>query len=372
MKNLKKIPISNIKLKKTDINYLKECIESGWVSSQGKFVNKFEKMFAKFCGTKFAISTSNGTSALHLALLALGIKPGDEVIVPSFTFISTANAVKYTGAKPVFIDSDPESWNISPSSIEAAINTKTKAIIIVHIYGHPADMETILKVSQKYRIPIVEDAAEAHGAEYDGKTVGSFGELATFSFYGNKIITTGEGGIITTNSKMHMEKITQLRDHGMSRTRKYWHTKLGYNYRLTNIQAALGVSQMERVDDIIKKKIEIASLYEKNLKDIAGIQLPPNQKNVKNVFWLYNITITKDFPISKDQLIHELKQNGIDTRPLFPPLHTQPIYSTGQKLPVCEQLYQNGFSLPSYTSLKDSDILKITTIIKNISNHRRT
>ena len=322
-------------------------------------------MFATFCGTRYAIATSNGTTALHLALLSLGIKKGDEVIVPSFTFIATANAVSYTGATPVFVDSQISTWNIDPEGIKRSISSRTKAIIIVHIYGHPADMDLINEIGKQFNLPIIEDAAEAHGAEYKNKLVGGLSDLGTFSFYGNKIITTGEGGMITTNDKKYAEKIVQLRDHGISKTKRYWHTVLGYNYRLTNIQAALGVAQMERIDSILSSKLSIAKTYENGLKKIKGISLPPNQKWAKNIFWLYSILIEKDYPLKPKELVNKLKLDGIETRHLFPPVHTQPIYNTGQSLLVAENLHKKGISLPSYGALKKKDIERIINIISD-------
>ena len=360
-------PVAEPKFGDAELRYVTECVLTGWVSSAGKFVTRFEEQFSEFCETKFAVSSSSGTTALHLSLVALGIGPGDEVIVPSFTFISTANAVTFTGAKPVFVDSEPHTWNINPVEIKKAITAKTKAIIPVHVYGHPADMSPILNIARKNNLAVVEDAAEAHGALYKEKKVGSFGDMGMFSFYGNKIITTGEGGMIVTDNEDLAEKMRILRDHGMDPERRYWHFVLGYNYRMTNIQAALGVGQMERIDQIVEQKRSNAALYNKGLQNIPGITLPPEATWAKNIYWLYSILIDEEeFGMSAKELGNKLKKKGIETRPLFPPVHQQPIYNTGQSLPVCEKLSRCGLSLPSSVNLNGDEIEKITNEIRNI------
>jgi perosamine synthetase len=366
-------PVAEPKLGDAELRYVSECVLTGWVSSAGKFVKKFEEQFAEFCGTKYGISSSSGTTALHLSLVALGIGSGDEVIVPSFTFISTANAVTFTGAKPVFVDSEPRTWNISPDGIKKAVTAKTKAIIPVHVYGHPADMGPILNIARENNLAVVEDAAEAHGALYKEKKVGSFGDMGMFSFYGNKIITTGEGGMIVTDNEDLAEKMRILRDHGMDPERRYWHSVLGYNYRMTNIQAALGVGQMERIDQIVEQKRSNAALYNKGLQNIPGITLPPEAVWAKNIYWLYSILIDEEeFGMSSKELGEQLKKRGIETRPLFPPVHQQPIYNTGQSLPVCEMLSRCGLSLPSSVNLNGDEIERITGEIRDcgIDNSR--
>ena len=359
-------PVAEPQFGGAELKYVSECVLTGWVSSAGKFVKKFEDLFAAFCGTKFAVTTTSGTTALHLSMLALGIGTGDEVIVPSLTFISTANAVTFTGAKPVFVDSEPYTWNIDPAGIEKAITSKTKAIIPVHLYGHPADMDPILEIANKYSLAVVEDAAEAHGALYKGKKVGSLGVMGVFSFFGNKIITTGEGGMIVTDKKELAEKVRILRDHGMDTRQRYWHPVLGYNYRLTNIQAALGVAQMERIDQIIMKKIKLAEFYREELGCIKGIILPPEADWAKNVYWLFSVLINEDqLCFTRDQIMEELKQKGIETRPFFPPVHNQPVYATCQKLPIAENLSLRGLSLPSFPNLSIDNIKNIAGYIKD-------
>ena len=363
-----RLPVAEPILGEKELQYVSECVLTGWVSSAGKFVTRFEAMFAEFCEARHAVATSNGTTALHLALLALEIGPGDEVIVPSLTFIATANAVLYTGAQPVLVDSEPDTWNIDPAKVKAAITPQTKAIIPVHLYGHPADMGALREIADRHGLAIIEDAAEAHGARYNDRPVGGLGEIGIFSFYGNKIITTGEGGMVVTNRDDLAEKVRILRDHGMSPDKRYWHRVLGYNYRMTNLQAALGVAQMERIESLLAKKKEIAAAYSAGLAGIPGIELPPQMSWAENVYWLYSIIIDPQvFGCSRDDLMNHLKQVDIETRPLFPPIHQQPIYNTGQSLPVAERLSENGLSLPSAVTLKLEDVARIVEAIKKAS-----
>ncbi len=362
------LPVAEPSLGARELQYVSDCILTGWISSAGKYVKQFEEVWADFCGSSYAVSTSSGTGALHLAILALGIGPGDEVIVPSLTFIATANAVTYTGAKPVFVDSELATWNIDPNEIEKAITSKTKAIIPVHLYGHPADMDPILEIASHYGLAVIEDAAEAHGAFYKGRSVGSIGDAGVFSFYGNKIITTGEGGMVVTDNVDIAEKIRLLRDHGMSPDRRYWHHEIGYNYRLTNLQAAVGVAQMEKAGDILEAKKHIAELYESGLKDVRGISLPPKAKWASSVCWLYSILVDDEKTGGgRDELMAELSKAGIETRPFFPPAHMQPIYNTGQSLPVAEYLSMNGLSLPSAIKLRQEEINHVIDTIVSVS-----
>lgn len=359
------IPVYEPLLGDLELEYAQTCIRSGWISSIGEFIPRFEKEFAAFCGSQYGIATASGTTALHLALSALTIGSGDEVIVPSLTFIASANVVVYTGATPVFVDSEKNSWNIDPADIKAKITSRTRAILVVHLYGHPADMDPILRLAKEYNLFIVEDAAEAHGALYAGRRVGSLGTIGCFSFYGNKIITTGEGGMCITDDSALAEKMRSLRDHGMSPTRRYWHPIIGYNYRITNIQAAVGVAQMTRIEAIIKRKREIARLYNRLLLGTKGIVLPPEMQNCTSVYWMYSVLIEDDFGISRDRVIEMLKGEGIDSRPFFHPVHTQPPYAQGLKLPVAEELGQKGINLPSAATLTNSQVEKVAeTLIK--------
>ncbi|CAN2048415.1 perosamine synthetase [Candidatus Magnetomoraceae bacterium gMMP-1] len=360
------IPVMEPQMGSKELQYVTECVLTGWISSAGKFVKEFEETFAEFCNAKYAIATSNGTTALHLALLSLNIGLGDEVIVPTLTFIATANAVTYTGAKPVFVDSELDTWNIDPKKIKEAITSKTKAIIAVHLYGHPADMDNIYEIANEFNLAVIEDAAQAHGAQYKNQKIGLIknSTLGCFSFYGNKILTTGEGGMVITNNFDLNEKIRILRDHGMSKKQHYVHPVLGYNYRMTNLQAAIGVAQMEKVESILFQKKNIAKQYNEALSEIPGITLPPSANWADNVYWLYSILIDeKKIGIGRDDLIARFKKRNIDTRPVFTPLHQQPIYNSKQSLPVAEHISSHGLSLPSSMNLKPKDIQYVTNVL---------
>ena len=360
------IPVAKPWLGEKELAYAAECVKTSWISSIGKYVSQFEEEFAQFCGSRYGVTTSNGTTALHLALRSLGVGEGDEVIVPALTFASTAFAVSYTGAVPVFAEADVHTWNIDPSKIEERITAKTKAIIVVHLYGHPADVDPVLEIAQKYNLKVIEDAAEAHGAEYKGKRVGSLGDVGCFSFYGNKIITTGEGGMLTTDSEALVEKARLLRDVAMSPDKRYWHTDIGFNYRLTNLQAAIGVAQLEKIEEIIKLKRRNAKLYDSLLKDVEGVTLPPEAPWAKSVFWMYSILVDEDFGGNRDSVMEGLRKKGVDSRPFFYPLHTLPPYATGEKFPVSEDLGKRGINLPSSVTLAEEEIAYIVDVIKGL------
>lgn len=360
------IPVAKPSLGEEELKNVIEAVKDGWISSKGKFIEEFEKKFAEYCGVKYGIATSNGTAALHLALTTLGIKKGDEVIVPDLTFVATANTVIYCNAKPVFVDSDPEYWCIDPKKIEEKITKRTKAIIPVHLYGHPCDMDAILDIAEDHNLYIVEDAAEAHGAEYKGKKVGSFGVISCFSFYGNKIITTGEGGICLTNNRKLAEKMRTLRDHGMDSQRRYWYDVIGFNYRMTNLQAAVGVAQLERLDEFIGEKREIARWYKKELKELEEkelIKLHPEMYWAKCVYWMYCILIKDKFGIHRDNLIDRLEKKRIETRPFFYPVHIMPPYKNNERFPVAEEMSRKGINLPSGVGLAKEDIRKVVNAI---------
>lgn len=352
------IPVCEPKLDGNESTYVARCLETNWISSTGNNIEQFEKKFARCCGARYGISCTSGTTALHLALATLGIGKGDEVIIPTFTMIATANAVTYTGATPVLIDAEPDTWNIDPEKIERKITERTRAVIVVHTYGHPADMDKILSAAKKYHLYVVEDAAEAHGAEYKGKKIGSIGNIACFSFYANKIITTGEGGMLTTNDKKIAEVARELRSHAFSKERHFWHQYVGYNYRMTNLQAAIGLAQVERFDEFVQLRIGHARLYNSMLKGIKGIILPPQTKDVKNVYWMYSILIEDELGISRDELRGGLAERGVETRTFFIPVHLQPIYFRRypQRFPIAEELCRKGMYLPSASSLTEKEI----------------
>jgi len=359
----RKIPIAEPEIGNEELTNVIEAVKSGWISSKGDFILDFEEKFSKYFGANFGISTFNGTTALHLALEALDVKTGDEVIVPTLTFIASANVVKYTGAKPVFVDSHPDYWCIDPTKIEEKITKKTKAIIPVHLYGHPCDMDAISKIAKKFDLYIVEDCAEAHGAEYKGKKVGSFGIINCFSFYGNKIITTGEGGMCITNDAELAEKMRMLRDHGMSSQKKYWHDVIGFNYRMTNLQAAIGVAQLEKLDKFVEKKRRIARIYNQSLKDVEGLELPPEMAWAKSVYWMYSILVTNNFGMNRDHIINKLVNSEIDSRPFFYPIHTMPPYKENTRYPIAEKISKEGLNLPSSVKLTDDDLERIVAVL---------
>lgn len=360
------IPVYKPELKGNELRYVTNCIRSEWISSIGKYVIEFEKRFAGYCNTKYAVSTCNGTASLHLALAALGIGKGDEVIIPSLTFVATANSVMYTGAKPVFVDIDKETWCIDPTKIEEKITKNSKAIIPVHLYGHPCDIDTILSIARKYNLWVIEDCAEAHGALYKEKKVGGFGDIGCFSFYGNKIITTGEGGMVTTNNKRLYEKLLYLKDHAMSKKKRYYHPTIGFNYRLTSLQSAIGLAQLEKIDEFINKKRRIADWYNRRFSGIPGIKTPPEKPWAKNVYWMYSILIGKNSGISRDKFMKRLSKKGIDTRPFFYPVHKLPPYRSNLSLPNTEKISKQGINLPSFPALKENEIDYICRNIKKI------
>ena len=342
-----------------EARYLAECIERNWISSSGPFVGRFESAFADAVGANTGVATSSGTTALHLAVAALGIGPGDEVIVPTFTMIATANAVAYTGATPVFADSEDAHWNLSPTAFEAAITPRTRAVIVVHAYGHPAEMDPILAIARARGIAVIEDAAEAHGALYRGRPVGSIGDIAAFSFYGNKIVSTGEGGMLTTNDAALGAVARRLRDHAFSSERHFWHEYRGFSYRMTNLQAAVGVAQTERLDAFVARKRAHRAAYDDALRHIAGLRLPTEETDVRSVFWMYLVLVSNDAGITRDGLRATLATRGIETRTAFVPLHLQPIYRAAWRdaaFPVAEDVGRRGLYLPSGVGLAPADI----------------
>jgi perosamine synthetase len=354
-----RIPIAAPELGSEELENVVRAVKSGWVSSKGPFIEEFEKNFAAYIGTKYSVSASNGTTALHLALAALGIRKGDEVLVPSLDFISVANAVTYVGAKPVFVDSHKDYWCMNPAKIK--VNKRTKAIIAVHIYGHPCDMDKIMAIAKEHNLLVIEDCAESHGAEYKGQKTGTFGVISCFSFFGNKIITTGEGGMCLTDDAELAQKMRILRDHGMNPQRKYWHDVIGFNYRMTNLQAALGVAQLKKIDALISKKRQIAHKYNELLRDFSGFTLPPEMPWAKNVYWLYSVLVDASI---RNKIILHLEKQGIESRPFFFPSHLMPPHKTGVSLPVAEELSARGLNLPSGTTLPEVQIGEVVTALK--------
>ncbi|MBN1221517.1 MAG: DegT/DnrJ/EryC1/StrS family aminotransferase [Anaerolineae bacterium] len=350
------IPVAEPLLGEKELAYVSDCVKSGWVSSKGKYVAQFEQAFAAYCGCRYGVATFNGTIALHLLLAALNIGPGDEVIVPTLTFVATANAVTYTGAKPIFVDSEPETWCIDPAAVAQALTPATKAIIPVHLYGHPADMDPLLELARRHNLIVIEDAAEAHGATYKGQPVGSRGHAAMFSFMGNKIITTGEGGIVVTNDQALAERCFFLENHARQPENPYWHLEVGFNYRMTNLQAALGLAQLEQIEDFVAHRRRVARHYLARLHNVPGLTMPPTADWAGNVYWMFAPLIGPEFGPNRDQVMVELREKGIETRPFFSPVHTMPMYNTGQNLSVAEGLSRQGINLPSSATLTPEQI----------------
>jgi perosamine synthetase len=363
----RRIPVAAPVLDGNELRYVTECIESTWISSSGRFLTDFEAAFADFCGVKHAVACNNGTTALHLALAALGIGPGDEVIVPDLTYIASANCVSYCGAKPVFVDNDPRTLNIAPSDIERAINSRTKAIMPVHLYGHPCDMDPILEIAKRHSLFVIEDAAEAHGARYRGAKVGGFGNCASFSFYGNKIITTGEGGAVTTNDGDLAARLRLLRSQGMDPTRRYWFPVIGYNYRMTNLAAAIGLAQLERIGDALEQRQRLADWYAKALANVPHLTLPYTADGADHVYWMYTVLLTSSAPTARDELMRRLDARGIETRPVFHPMHALPPYAQdGGLFPNATLCAERGLNLPTHGRMTREDVLRVAEALQEI------
>lgn len=349
-----------------------DCLETNWISSNGRYIKLFEDRFAEYIGFDHAVSCSNGTTALHLALLALDISVGDEVIVPTLTFVATANAVAYTGAAPVFVDSEPDTWNLDPGKIENSITPKTKAIVVVHLYGHPCDMDDILKIARKHKLHVVEDAAEAIGSAYKGRMCGSIGDISTFSFYGNKTITTGEGGMVLVNNDRLAGRVRILKGQGMNPDRRYWFDTLGYNYRMTNVQAAIGYGQMEKIDLLVEKRRLVASWYNSLLESVPGVTLPVEKSYARSSYWMYSILIEEEFGMTRDRLMRFLYRKGIETRPFFYPMHTMPVYRDcdAKHLSTAVAVAEKGINLPTYYDLRRGQVEYITDCIKKARDEK--
>lgn len=364
------IPLSMPDLFGNEEKYVSEAIRSSWISSIGPFIAQFEQQFAKLCGSEAAIGVCNGTVALHLAMLGLDVRPGDEVLVPSLTYVATANAVRYVGAVPVFVDVDPYTWCIDPNLLETSITPRTKGIIAVHLYGHPADMDMINHIAAVHDLWVIEDAAEAHLARYKGRPVGNLAKIATFSFYGNKIITCGEGGAVTTNDPQLIIRLKALRGQGMDPQRRYYFPITGYNFRLTNIACAMLCAQLERCEQIIERRRQIFTVYREQLASIPGIEFQPIAPWAEPAPWLFCITVEKEaYGCSRDALMGVLEKAGIDTRPFFMALHHLPPFREeshrrGENLPVTDGLSQSGINLPTYSQLSFDQIEYIGKIIK--------
>jgi perosamine synthetase len=370
----RRIPVAAPVLRGREREYVLDCLDSNWISSTGRYVDEFERAFAEFCGVRHAITCCNGTVAVHLALMAAGIGPGDEVIVPTLTYVASANPVVYCGATPVFVDAEPATWNLDPEAVAAAVTPRTKAIVVVHLYGHPADMDPILAVTRAHGIAVIEDAAEAHGAEYRGQRAGGLGDVGTFSFYGNKILTTGEGGMVTCDSDEMAALVRQLRGQGQDPQRRYWFPIVGFNYRMTNVAAAIGLGQLETIDWHLERRREIAAWYREELGAVPGLELSPEAEWARSAFWISCMVVPDGGAAERDDLMERLADRGIETRPFFYPMHTLPPYAEtarGQEFPVATALAERGVNLPSGAGLERDDVAYIGQAVRDELAARR-
>jgi perosamine synthetase len=358
------IPVYQPSLGGNEKKYVNECLDTTWISSKGRFIADFEREFAQYTGVRHAATVSNGTVALHLAMLALGIGPGDEVIVPTLTYISSVNAIVYTGATPIFVDSLESTWQMDPADVRRRISPKTRAIMVVHLYGHPCDMDPLVAIAKEHGLFMIEDCAEAFGSLYKGQHVGSFGDISTYSFFGNKTITTGEGGMVVTNDETIHDRAVHFKGQGLAKHRQYWHDVVGYNYRMTNICAAIGLAQLEQADELLAKKRQIARWYAEGLEKVP-VNLHREVGDVVHSFWMCSILV--DDPLKRDPLREALEKEGVETRPVFYPVHTMPMYAQKfQKHPIAESIGWRGINLPSWPGLTQ---LQVQNICTNIGKH---
>ena len=369
---MKFIPVNEPLLDGNEKKYLAQCIDTAWISSEGPFVQQFETQFAERVGRRHGIAVSNGSAALDCSLTALQISTGDEVILPTFTIISCAAAILRCGAKPVLVDCDPHTWNMDVNQIEEKITDATKAIMVVHIYGLPVDMDPVMDLAAKYNLHLIEDAAEAHGLTYKDRTCGSFGDLSTFSFYPNKLITTGEGGMIVTDDEKLAEHCRSLRNLCFQTGQRFVHEKLGWNLRMSNIQAALGVAQLERFDEFLTKKRHMGQRYEDCLRDIDGIQLPPSETPyAQNAYWVFGIILKDEIPLDAAEALKRMKAKGVGCRPFFWPMHEQPVFAKmglfkNERYPIAERIARRGFYIPSGLTITDNQVNQVTAVLREV------
>jgi len=374
------IPVNEPLLSERDLEYVSECVRTGWISSAGRFIDEFEEKWATYCGRRYGIAVSNGTTALQVAVRCLDLEPGDEVIMPSFTIISCALAVVENGGVPVLVDCDPNTWCMDVHQIERKITPRTRAIMPVHIYGHPVDMDPLLEIAEKHGLAVIEDAAEVHGAEYlsgrksanpSWRRCGSFGKLSCFSFYANKLITTGEGGMVLTNDPALAAKARSLRNLCFQPDRRFYHQDLGFNFRLTNMQAALGLAQFERIDEIIARKRWMGKEYTRRLRGLTVLQLPVEESWARNVYWMYGIVIAEKTGMDAVQLANRLRERGVETRPFFLGMHEQPVFHkrglfVNERYPVTERLARQGLYLPSGLALTEDQLSKACDTVLDV------
>lgn len=366
------IPVNEPVLDGNEKKYLAQCIDSGWISSEGPFVREFESRFAARVGRKHGVAVCNGSAALDVAAAALRLGPGDEVIMPTFTIISCASAVTRLGATPVLVDCEPSTWNMDVSAIEACVTERTKAIMVVHLYGLPVDMDPLMEIAKRHGLQMIEDAAEMIGQTYRGKPCGSFGEISTFSFYPNKHVTTGEGGMVVTDDDALAERSRSLRNLCFVPPRRFVHEELGWNFRMTNLQAAVGLAQLERLDEFVARKRHSFARYTELLGDVSGIQLPvASTEFARNINWVYGVVLDDDIPFDADGAMERLAKEGIGTRPFFWPIHEQPVYQrmglfAGERHPHAERIARRGFYLPSGLALTEEQQTRVAASVRRV------
>jgi perosamine synthetase len=370
------IPVNEPLLGERELEYVLECLETGWISSSGRFVQEFEERWAAYCGRSHGVSVANGTAALQVAVAALDLEPGDEVVMPTFTIVSCALAVVQSGGVPVLVDSDPRTWTMDAAQIEARIGPRTKAIMPVHIYGHPVDMDPVLELADRFRLAVIEDAAEAHGAEYrsrgDGEAwrrCGGFGTLSTFSFYANKLVTTGEGGMVVTDDPELARRIRLLRNLAFEADRRFYHRRLGFNFRLTNLQCALGLAQLERIEDIVARKRRLGQAYARGLAGVEGIEPAVEESWARSVWWMVGLVVEEETGLDAAELARRLAERGVETRPFFLGMHEQPALLErglfrGERYPVAERLARQGLYLPSGLALSDEQLEEVCGAVR--------
>lgn len=369
---MRQVPVNEPELGGNEKKYLEECIDTGWISFEGPFVKRFEEGMAKLAGRTYGVSVSNGSAALEAAVMALELGEGDEVILPAFTIISCAAPIVRAGAVPVLVDADPATFNMRAGEIEQKITPRTKAIMVVHIYGLPCDMDPILKIAEEHHLAIIEDAAEMHGQTYKGRPCGSFGDVSCFSFYPNKHITCGEGGMVLTDDEALAERLKLVRNLFFSPKKRYVHEELGYNLRMTNLQAAVGCAQLERIEETVKKKRKIGQLYNEMFRDVEGLQLPlVSTDYAENIYWVYGMVLTDDVPIDAEEMMKLLRAEGIGSRGFFWPMHEQPVFQkmglfAGEHYPVAERLARRGFYVPSGLTITEDDQAYVAETVKKI------
>ncbi len=364
------VPVSHPFIGEKELAYVEEAVKSGFISgTAGKFISEFERKFAAYCGAAYGVATSNGTVALHLAMATLGIGPGDEVLVSTFTNMATFFAILYQGATPVPVDIEEDTWNLNPNLLEGKLTPRTKGIVVVHVYGHPVDMDPVLEIAKRHGLFVVEDAAEAHGAEYKGKKAGSLGDIGCFSFYANKIVTTGEGGMLVTDNKAYAEKARSLGSLAYGKGGRFMHEAVGFNYRMTNVQAAIGCAQLEHIEKVIASKRRIAAFYGSGLKDVDGLQLPVEKPYARNVYWMYHIVLRGKLAGKRAAFMKYLADKGIDTRPAFIPFNMQRIFieqglTKEAECPAANNVAANGLYLPSGPVISEEELAYVVQTVK--------